>query len=94
MTARIFFERYRSLLPFILHELHVFISIKGTMIKSVQVQAILLLLSRLYINYHFDTDIALEVLPSGNDITWEVFMYNPFFPLSIRDDITADVFSE
>jgi len=62
MTARIFFERYRSLLSFILNELHVFVSIKGTVIKS-NVQAILLLLSRLYINYHFDgTDIAWEVL--------------------------------
>jgi len=67
MTARIFFERYRSLLSFILNELHVFVSIKGTVIKS-NVQAILLLLSRLYINYQFD----------GTDIAWEVLMYNFF----------------
>lgn len=62
MTGRIFFERYPHLLPFILDELQTFISINDTMIKS-NVQAILLLLSRLYINYHFDgTDIAWKVV--------------------------------
>lgn len=61
MTGRIFFERYPHLLPFILDELQTFISINDTMIKS-NVQAILLLLSRLYINYHFD----------GIDIAWKV----------------------
>lgn len=75
MTGRIFFERYPSLLPFILSELQTFVSINGTMIKS-NVQAILLLLSRLYISYHFD----------GTDIAWKVFMNNPIFPLSIRDE--------
>ncbi|XP_012534366.2 thyroid adenoma-associated protein isoform X2 [Monomorium pharaonis] len=61
MTGRIFFERYPSLLPFTLNELQVFISNDGTMIKS-NVQAILLLLSRLYISYHFDsTDIAWKI---------------------------------
>ncbi|EFN66762.1 Thyroid adenoma-associated protein [Camponotus floridanus] len=61
MTGRIFFERYPHLLPFILNELQTFISINDTMIKS-NVQAILLLLSRLYINYHFD----------GTDIAWKI----------------------
>lgn len=73
MTGRIFFERYPKLLPFILNELQTFVSINGTMIKS-NVQAILLLLSRLYISYHFD----------GTDIAWKVFMNNPIFPLSIN----------
>nr|XP_012233310.1 PREDICTED: thyroid adenoma-associated protein isoform X1 [Linepithema humile] len=61
MTGRIFFERYPSLLPFILDELQTFVSINDTMIKS-NVQAILLLLSRLYINYHVDeTDIGWKI---------------------------------
>lgn len=58
MTAKIFFDRYPNLLDFILSKLHAFVSIKDIIIES-SVQAILLLLSRLYINYHFDgTDIA------------------------------------
>lgn len=65
MTGRIFFERYPHLLSFILDELQIFVSINDTMIKS-NVQAILLLLSRLYINYHFD----------GTDIAWKVFIKN------------------
>ncbi|XP_029175786.1 thyroid adenoma-associated protein isoform X2 [Nylanderia fulva] len=61
MTGRIFFERYPQLLPFILRELDIFVSIKDIMIKS-NIQAILLLLSRLYINYHFD----------GRDVVWKM----------------------
>ncbi|XP_070171191.1 tRNA (32-2'-O)-methyltransferase regulator THADA isoform X2 [Polyergus mexicanus] len=61
MTGRIFFERYPHLLPFILDELQTFVSINDIMIKS-NVQAILLLLSRLYINYHFD----------GTNIVWKI----------------------
>ncbi|KAL6425099.1 hypothetical protein ACFW04_009413 [Cataglyphis niger] len=61
MTGRIFFERYPHLLPFILDELQTFVSINDTMIKS-NVQAILLLLSRLYINYHSD----------GKNIVWKI----------------------
>ncbi|XP_014468567.1 PREDICTED: thyroid adenoma-associated protein isoform X2 [Dinoponera quadriceps] len=57
MTGRLFFERYPSLLPFILEELRTFISTNDTMIKS-NVQAILLLLSRLYINNFHETDNA------------------------------------
>lgn len=75
MTGRIFFERYPSLLPFILNELQIFVSINDTMIKS-NVQAILLLLSRLYISYHFD----------NTDIAWKVFMNNPILPLLIRGE--------
>lgn len=75
MTGRIFFERYPSLLPFILNELQIFVSINGTVIKS-NVQAILLLLSRLYISYHFD----------NTDIAWKVFMNDPIFPLLIRGE--------
>lgn len=71
MTGRIFFERYPNLLPFILNELQIFASISDTMIKS-NVQAILLLLSRLYISYHFD----------NTDIAWKVFMNDLIFPLS------------
>lgn len=62
MTAKIFFERYPRLLTFILDELRTFVSINDTMIKS-NVQAILLLLSRLYINYHFDKTCI---------ITWKI----------------------
>jgi len=65
MTGKIFFERYPTLLPFILNELRTFISINDTEIKS-NVQAILLLLSRLYISYHFDK----------TDVTWKVFIFN------------------
>ncbi|TGZ53696.1 Thyroid adenoma-associated protein [Temnothorax longispinosus] len=61
MTGKIFFERYPSLLPFILNELKTFVSINGTVIKS-NVQAILLLLSRLYISYHFD----------GTNVAWKI----------------------
>ncbi|XP_020280401.1 thyroid adenoma-associated protein homolog isoform X2 [Pseudomyrmex gracilis] len=62
MTERIFFERYPTLLPFILNELRSFVSIDDSIIKS-NVQAILLLLSRLYItNYHLN----------GTDIAWKV----------------------
>ncbi|XP_011644648.1 thyroid adenoma-associated protein homolog [Pogonomyrmex barbatus] len=61
MTGRIFFERYPNLLPFILNELRTFISINDNVIKS-NVQAILLLLSRLYISYHFDS----------TDVTWKI----------------------
>lgn len=75
MTGRIFFEKYPNLLPFILNELQIFVSINSTTIKS-NVQAILLLLSRLYISYHFD----------DTDITWKVVMNNPIFSLSLRDE--------
>ncbi|XP_011351393.2 thyroid adenoma-associated protein homolog isoform X2 [Ooceraea biroi] len=61
MTGKIFFERYSTLLPFILNELRTFVSINNTEIKS-NVQAILLLLSRLYISYHFD----------DTDVTWKI----------------------
>ncbi|XP_025991728.1 thyroid adenoma-associated protein isoform X2 [Solenopsis invicta] len=61
MTGRIFFERYPSLLSFILNELQTFVLTNGAIIKS-NVHAILLLLSRLYINYHFD----------GTDIAWKI----------------------
>lgn len=64
MTGKIFFEKYPGLLPFILNELSIFVSTDDTMTKS-NVQAILLLLSRLYINYHFD----------GTDITWKVCLH-------------------
>ncbi|XP_036143447.1 thyroid adenoma-associated protein isoform X3 [Monomorium pharaonis] len=74
MTGRIFFERYPSLLPFTLNELQVFISNDGTMIKS-NVQAILLLLSRLYISYHFDS----------TDIAWKVLMNSSIFS-SVKDE--------
>ncbi|EFN89985.1 Thyroid adenoma-associated protein [Harpegnathos saltator] len=57
MTGRLFFEKYPSLLPFILDELRTFISTNDTMIKS-NVQAILLLLSRLYINNSHEADIT------------------------------------
>lgn len=67
MTGRLFFERYPSLLPFILNELRTFISTNDTMMKS-NVQAILLLLSRLYIDDHFK-----------GDLTWEVFINNSIF---------------
>ncbi|KYQ58279.1 Thyroid adenoma-associated protein [Trachymyrmex zeteki] len=56
MTAKIFFERYPNLFDFILHELRTASSKEKIMIRS-NVQVILLLLSRLYINCHFDTDI-------------------------------------
>jgi hypothetical protein len=75
MTGRIFFERYPSLLPFILNELQTFVLTNGAIIKS-NVHAILLLLSRLYINYHFD----------GTDIAWKVLINNPIFSLSVRDE--------
>lgn len=74
MTGRIFFERYPNLLPFILHELQSYVSINDTTIKS-NIQAILLLLSRLYISDHFDK----------TDITWKVFINNPFILLSVKD---------
>lgn len=84
MTGRIFFERYPSLLPFILDELQSFVSTNDTMIKS-NVHAILLLLSRLYINYHVDE----------TDINWKVFITNPFCYLSKTNNITmADVFPD
>jgi len=73
MTARIFFERYPNLFDFILHELRTASSKKKIAIRS-NMQVILLLLSRLYINCHFDTDIA-----------W-VFIYNLIFPLSVKDE--------
>lgn len=79
MTGRIFFERYPHLLPFILDELQTFVSINDTMIKS-NVQAILLLLSRLYINYHID----------GTNIVWKVFIKNPIFLLFVRDEQCDD----
>ncbi|XP_032686483.1 thyroid adenoma-associated protein homolog [Odontomachus brunneus] len=58
MTGRLFFERYPSLLPFILDELRTFISTNDTTIKS-DVQAILLLLSRLYISN--ETDVTQKI---------------------------------
>ncbi|KYN05760.1 Thyroid adenoma-associated protein [Cyphomyrmex costatus] len=57
MTARIFFERYPNLFHFILHELRTASDKEKVMIRSNE-QVILLLLSRLYINCHFDIDIT------------------------------------
>ncbi|KAL0130897.1 hypothetical protein PUN28_002477 [Cardiocondyla obscurior] len=61
MAWKIFFERYPSLLPFILNELQTFVSINDNVMKS-NVQAILLLLSRLYIHYDSDvTNVAWKI---------------------------------
>lgn len=53
MTGRIFFERYPSLLPFMLKELRTFVDSSDTLIKP-SVQSILLLLSRLYPSFNLD----------------------------------------
>lgn len=53
MTGRIFFERYPSLLPFMLTELQAFVDSSDTLIKP-SVQSILLLLSRLYPCFNSD----------------------------------------
>ncbi|XP_076246897.1 thyroid adenoma-associated protein homolog isoform X2 [Calliopsis andreniformis] len=54
MNYRVFFERYSSLLPFILDELQKFAIINNVAIKS-NVQSILLLLSRLYHCYNSES---------------------------------------
>ncbi|XP_043666118.1 thyroid adenoma-associated protein [Vespula pensylvanica] len=61
MTGKIFFEKYPSLLPFMLDELQTFVSINESLIKP-NIQSILLLLSRLYLNYNSD----------GDDINWKI----------------------
>ncbi|XP_043284678.1 thyroid adenoma-associated protein homolog [Venturia canescens] len=53
MTGRIFFERYPSLLPFMLKHLRTFVDSSDTLIKP-SVQSILLLLSRLYPSFNLD----------------------------------------
>ncbi|XP_015126019.1 thyroid adenoma-associated protein homolog [Diachasma alloeum] len=61
MTGRIFFEKYPKLLPFMLHELKVFIEASDGLIKP-SVQSILLLLSRLYLSYNSDS----------GDVNWRI----------------------
>ncbi|KAI4501053.1 hypothetical protein M0802_003856 [Mischocyttarus mexicanus] len=61
MTCKIFFERYPSLLPFMLDELQTFVSINESLIKP-NIQSILLLLSRLYLSYNYE----------AGDFNWKI----------------------
>ncbi|CAK9832227.1 Thyroid adenoma-associated protein homolog [Anthophora retusa] len=61
MNYKVFFEKYPKLLPFISEELQTFVTMEDTLIKS-NVQAILLLLSRLYHSHNSESsDIQMKV---------------------------------